>query len=107
MAASCQQLVRGGAVVVVLGPGLPREVSDRSRPLSVPLRSDDSLSEEWGFVACGPVRRVAFLAQRAPDVKDQWRWLTTRDPVAVHRAGTAILERVPFLRLRVPPLASA
>ena len=59
-----------------------------------------------GLLACGPVRRVAFLAQREEGAKDPWRWLTTRDPVAVHRAGTAILERVPFLRLRVPPLAT-
>ena len=29
----------------------------------------------------------------------------SRDAVAVHRAGTALLERVPFLRLRVPALA--
>jgi hypothetical protein len=38
--------------------------------------------------------------------EDLWSWLVTRDPVAVHRAGTAILERVPFLGLRVPPLSS-
>ena len=104
LAASCRQLVAGGSVVVVLGPDLPREVTDRSRPLSVPLREDDSLSQEWGLIACGPVRRVAFLARREPGEGDRWRWLTTRDTVAVHRAGTAILERVPFLRLRVPPL---
>ena len=106
LAASCDQLVRGGATVVVLGPDLPRAVSDRSRPLTVPLRSDDSLSLEWGVIACGPVRRVAFLAQREDGTPDMWRWLVTRDPVAVQRAGTAILERVPFLRLRVPVLAS-
>jgi hypothetical protein len=106
LSGSCQQLVRGGATVVVLGPGLPREVADRSRPLSIPLRADDALSEEWGLLACGPLRRVAFLARREPD-RDAWRWLTTRDAVAVHRAGTAILERVPFLRLRVPPLAGS
>ena len=103
LAASCQQLVRGGATVVVLGPDLPRRVSDRSQPLSVPLRADDSLSEEWGFIACGPVRRVAFLARR--EDADRWRWLVTRDTVAVQRSATAILERVPFLRLRVPVLA--
>lgn len=105
LAASCQQLVNGGATVVVLGPDLPRRVSDRTRPLSVPLRSDDSLAEEWGFLACGPVRRVAFLARH--EEEDRWRWLVTRDAVAVQRAGTAILERVPFLGLRVPALASA
>ena len=105
LAESCTQLVRGGATVVVLGPDLPRRVSDRSCPLSVPLRADDSLSEEWGLIACGRVRRVAFLARREPDDRELWRWLVTRDPVAVQRAGTAILERVPFLRLRVPVLA--
>lgn len=104
LAESCIQMVRGGATVVVLGPDLPRLVSDRSRPLSVPLRGDDSLSEEWGLLACGPVRRVAFLARREPDSHELWRWLVTRDAVAVQRAGTAILERVPFLRLRVPVL---
>ena len=104
LAESCTQLVRGGATVVVLGPDLPRLVADRSRPLSVPLRSDDSLSEEWGLLACGPVRRVAFLARRESGEPELWSWLVTRDPVAVQRAGTAILERVPFLRLRVPVL---
>lgn len=105
LAASCQQLVRAGSTVVILGPDLPRAVVDRSRPLTIPLRSDDSLSSEWGLIACGPVRRVAFLARREDD--DRWRWLVTRDAVAVQRAGTAILERVPFLRLRVPVLASS
>jgi hypothetical protein len=80
-------------------------VTDRTRPLTIPLRADDSLTNEWGLLACGPVRRVAFLAQREPVAEDVWSWLVTRDPVAVHRAGTAILERVPFLRLRVPALA--
>lgn len=107
LSASCDQLVRGGATVVVLGPDLPRAVSDRSRPLTVPLRADDSLSEEWGLLACGPVRRVAFLARREEPPSERWRWLVTRDQVAVHRAGTAILERVPFLRLRVPPLSAS
>ena len=105
LSASCEQLVKGGATVVVLGPDLPRAVSDRSRPLTVPLRGDDALSLEWGVIACGPVRRVAFLAQREEGERDMWRWLVTRDPVAVQRAGTAILERVPFLRLRVPVLS--
>ena len=107
LAGSCDQLVQGGATVVILGPDLPRAVSDRSRPLTVPLRADDSLFQEWGLLACGPVRRVAFLARRDDDDPDLWRWLVTRDAVAVQRAGTAILERVPFLRLRVPTLASS
>jgi hypothetical protein len=106
LAASCTQLVKSGATVVILGPDLPRAVSDRSRPLTVPLRADDALSSEWALLACGPVRRVAFLARREEDERDLWRWLVTRDAVAVQRAGTAILERVPFLRLRVPSLAS-
>lgn len=106
LAASCDQLVRGGATVVLLGPDLPRRVSDRSRPLTVPLRADDSLADEWGLLACGPARRIAFLARREPDGADRWSWLITRDPVAVQRAGTAILERVPFLGLRVPLLGS-
>lgn len=105
LTASCTQLVKGGATVVVLGPDLPRSVSDRSRPLTVPLRADDPLSEEWGLLACGPVRRVAFLARREHDDTDLWRWIVTRDAVAVSRAGTAILERVTFLHLRVPALA--
>ncbi|HWH29861.1 MAG TPA: hypothetical protein VNU26_13025 [Mycobacteriales bacterium] len=99
----CELLTGAGATVVVLGVDLPRRVSDRSAPLSVPLRADDSLRDEWAMVACGPHRRVAFLARRRSD--DVWDWLITRDPVAVHRAGTALLERVPFLRLRVPVLA--
>jgi hypothetical protein len=103
---SCQLLVDGGATVVVLGTDIPRQVSDRSRPLTVPLRADDSLANEWGLIACGPARRVAFLARKEPDLDDMWSWVITRDAVAVHRAGTAILERVPFLKLRVPALAS-
>lgn len=102
--ASCGQLVRAGATAVVLGPDLPRAVSDRSRPLTVPLRGDDALCAEWALVACGPARRVAFLARRDEGPGDRWHWLVTRDPVAVQRAGTAILERVPFLGLRVPAL---
>lgn len=100
---SCELMVSSGATVVILGPDIPRQVTDRSLPLTVPLRADDSLACEWGLIACGPVRRVAFLARREPDT--QWSWLVTRDQVAVHRAGTAILERVPFLKLRVPALA--
>jgi len=105
-ARSCELLSRSGSTVVALGPDLPRLVTDRARPLSVPLRADDSLEQEWAVVACGPHRRIAFLARRrGPD--DVWDWLVTRDAVAVHRAGTALLERVPFLRLRVPALAAS
>lgn len=104
IARSCDLLVKAGASVVALGPDLPRAVSDRSRTLTVPLRADDSLADEWAMVVCGPHRRVAFLARRR-DGTDVWDWLVTRDAVAVHRAGTALLERVPFLRLRVPALA--
>ena len=103
-ARSADQLAAVGATVVCLGPELPRQVADRTRPVTVPLRKDDSLADEWAVVACGPHRRVAFLARRRAD-SDVWDWLVTRDPVAVHRAGTALLERVPFLRLRVPLLA--
>ncbi len=106
LAGSCEQMVHGGATVVVLGPGLPRRVSDRTKPLTVPLRVDDFLADEWGLLACGPARRIAFLARREEDDREHWRWLITRDAVAVQRAGTAILERVPFLRLRVPLLGS-
>jgi hypothetical protein len=106
--ASMQQLVNGGATVVMLGPDMPRHVpADRATPLTLPLRQDDSLAEEWALLACGPQRRVAFLARREPGSADLWSWLTTRDAIAVHRAGTAILERVPFLRLRVPLLSSS
>lgn len=102
-------LTRAGAVALVLGPSVPRDVpADRSRPLLVPLRADDSLASEWALVACGPAKRVAFLARRedGPVDADRWDWLLTRDGIAVQRAATALLERVPFLRLRVPPLAS-
>jgi len=102
---SCQMMVNAGATVVLLGADMPRQVADLTKPLTVPLRADDSLAGEWGLIACGPARRVAFLARREPDLDDQWSWIVTRDAVAVHRAGTAILERVPFLKLRVPALA--
>ena len=98
------RLVDKGAVVVLLGPDLPRAVSDRSKVLTVPLRADDSLSAEWGLIACGPARRVALLAQEDAEGSGGWLWLSTRDSVAVHRAGTAVLERVPFLQLFVTPL---
>jgi hypothetical protein len=104
-ARSCDLLVRDGARVVVLGPDLPRAVNDRSRAQTVPLRADDALADEWAMVACGPHRRVAFLARRRPGT-DVWDWLVTRDAVAVHRAGSALLERVPFLKLRVPALTA-
>ena len=95
-------LVAAKAVVVALGPDLPRDVpADRSRPLTLPLRRDDALASEWALLALGPQKRVAFLARRAVD---GWDWMITRDAIAVHRAGTAILERVPHLRLRVPAL---
>jgi hypothetical protein len=103
---SCEMMVKSGATAMLLGPDIPREVSDRTKPLTVPLRADDSLAGEWALIACGPARRVAFLARREPGPEDLWSWIVTRDPVAVHRAGTAILERVPFLKLRVPALAT-
>lgn len=96
-----QLLVVSGAQVLVLGPDLPRSIGPGA-PVVLPLRSDDALSDEWALLACGPTKRAAFLARRRPD--GSWSWLLTRDAVAVHRAGTAILERAPFLRLHVPPL---
>ena len=102
---SLRLLVTAGATVVVLGPSVPRDVpADRSRPLLVPLRVDDALADEWAIVACGPVKRVAFLAHRTEPGQDRWSWVLTRDAVAVQRAATALLERVPFLGLRVPAL---
>ena len=103
---SCEMMVNTGATVLVLGTDIPRQVTDRSKPITVPLRADDALAGEWGLIACGPARRIAFLARKEPDLDDMWSWIVTRDAVAVHRAGTAILERVPFLKLRVPALAS-
>ena len=103
---TCSLLVSAGATVVMLGPDMPRDVpSDRSRPLTLPLRADDALAAEEALIACGPGRRIAFLARREPGPEDLWSWIVTRDPVAVQRAGTAILERVPFLRLRIPVLS--
>ena len=101
---SCEMLVTAGAKVVVLGDDIPRQVSAPDKPLTVPLRADDSLVNEWGLIACGPQRRVAFLARAEPNADDLWSWILTRDSVAVQRAAAAILERVPFLKLRVPPL---
>lgn len=104
---SCDLLVRSGAVVVALGPDMPRDVpTDRSRTLTLPLRAGDALDGEWALIACGPARRIAFLARREPGPEDLWSWLLTRDPIAVQRAGTGILERVPFLKLRVPALSA-
>ena len=95
-------LVAAQASVVVLGPDLPRDIpADGSRPVTLPLRADDDLASEWALLALGPGKRVAFLARRAVD---GWDWMITRDAVAVQRAGSAILERVPHLRLRVPAL---
>lgn len=95
-----QLVVASGATVVVLGPDIPR-CGDRDKVMTFPLRTGDDLVSEWALLALGPDKRVAFLARRADD---GWDWMITRDPVAVHRAGTAILERVPHLRLRVPLL---
>lgn len=108
--ASMQQLVDTGTRVLLLGPEMPRCVPPSAGapqvvPATVPLRADDSLAQEWALLACGPQRRVAFLARREPGSADLWSWLVTRDPIAVQRAGTAILERVPFLRWRVPLLS--
>jgi hypothetical protein len=97
---SLELVIASKAVVVALGPDLPRNV-DPSAPVTLPLRTDDALASEWALLALGPTKRVAFLARRNGEA---WDWMITRDPVAVHRAGTAILERVPFLRLRVPVL---
>jgi hypothetical protein len=97
---SLDLLVASRSVVLALGPDMPRSI-DRTRPMTLPLRADDALSREWAMLALGPTKRVAFLARRGVD---GWDWMITRDQVAVHRAGTAILERVPFLRLRVPAL---
>jgi hypothetical protein len=108
-ARSCALLAASGSVVLALGPDLPRRVGGDGEPLSVPLRADDSLHDEWALVACGPQRRIAFLARRrgaASGETDVWDWLVTRDQVAVHRAATALLERVPFLGLRVPVLTA-
>jgi hypothetical protein len=100
---SLDLLVAANAVAVVLGPDVPRDLAaDGARPITLPLRADDALSSEWALLAFGPTKRVAFLARRRDD--DTWDWMLTRDPVAVHRAGTAILERLTFLRLRVPIL---
>ena len=98
-----QLLVDDGATVVLLGPQMPRSVVP-GHPITVPLREDDALQDEEALIACGATRRVAFLARREPGPDDLWSWLITRDSVAVHRAGTAILDRVPFLSLRIPPL---
>lgn len=100
--ASLRLLVRAKAQVVVLGSSVSRAV-EPGDVRTVPLRSGDALSTEWALLALGPKKRVAFLARRRAD--GNWDWMVTRDPIAVHRAGTAILERVPFLRLRVPALS--
>lgn len=97
---SLDMLVRANAVVMVLGPSVPRQI-DPGKVLTLPLRQDDALHHEWALLALGPKKRVAFLARADGE---RWDWILTRDPVAVHRAGTAILERVPFLGLRVPLL---
>lgn len=104
LARSLDLLAAGGCTVVVLGTDVPRSVQ-RDRPLTLPLRAGDALAHEWALLACGPAKRVAVLARRA--APDTWDWLVTRDQVAVQRAGTAILDRVPFLGLRVPFLQDA
>ena len=98
---SLDLLVAAKAVVVVLGQDTPRQVTPGGVQ-TLPLREDDDLANEWALLALGPAKRVAFLARRRSD--ETWEWMVTRDSVAVQRAGTAILERVPFLRLRVPAL---
>jgi hypothetical protein len=98
---SLELLVASRAQVVVLGSAVGR-VIEAGKVRTIPLRQDDALHHEWALLALGPTKRVAFLARSRPD--DTWDWMITRDAVAVHRAGTAILERVPFLRLRVPAL---
>ncbi len=100
---SLELLVAGGAQAVVLGQSIDRVVG-AGQVRTVPLREDDALRTEWAMLALGPGKRVAFLARR--NTGSTWDWMLTRDPVAVQRAGTAILERVPFLRLRVPLLES-
>jgi hypothetical protein len=100
LAKTLKLVVAAGAVVVVLGPDIPRNVQSGT-VMTVPLRADDDLASEWALIALGPRRRTAFLARRDGDL---WDWMITRDAVAVGRAGTAILERIPHLRLRVPLL---
>ncbi len=100
---SLELLKASRATVMVLGADVPRSV-DPSSILTISMRADDDLHQEWALLALGPRKRVAFLARKGSD--DRWDWLVTTDAVAVHRAGTAILERVPFLRLRVPVLDS-
>jgi len=96
-------LVASGAIVLVLGPEIPRQVDPRS-VMTLPLRKDDHLANEWAVLALGPAERSGFLAQRDGDQSNHWHWMMTHDAVAVGRAATAILERAPFLRLRVPLL---
>lgn len=98
------RLVEAGGTAVALGVQLPRDVPpDRSRPLTVPLRRGDALCAEWAVIACGPALRLALLA-RADDSDGTWSWLLTEDPVAVRSAAVAVLDRLPFLDARVPPL---
>ncbi len=97
---SLELLVAARASVLVLGPGIPRQIKP-DQVMTLPLRPDDALSEEWAVLALSPQKRGAFLARRDGD---QWLWMLTADPIAVQRAGTAILERAPFLGLRVPAL---
>jgi hypothetical protein len=93
-----------GVATVLMGAHVERKVAiERGRPHGVPLRDDDPLATEWAIVAAGPKGRVAFVAREDPEAGD-WEWLLTRDPIAVGRAATCLLERTPHLRLRVPAL---
>lgn len=104
LSGSLRTMARSGTTVVVLGPGVTRRVAvDGATPHGVPLRRGDVLHDEWALLALGPQRRLAFLARAVPGTAE-WDWVLTRDEVAVLRAGTALLERAPHLRLRVPPL---
>jgi hypothetical protein len=98
-------LAGSGARAVLLGAEMPRHVPRGAEPATIPLRRDDPLAGEWALVACGPAKRVAFLARET--APGQWMAVLTRDALAVQRAATGILERVPFLSLRVPALTTA
>ncbi|MCW2623165.1 MAG: hypothetical protein JWL64_2767 [Frankiales bacterium] len=101
-----QAVARLGARTVLLGPDLVRSVPEDPRlPVSVALRKDDPLAAEWAMIACGPAKRLAILGQCTSD--GSWTSVLTRDSLAVQRAATAVLERVPFLGLRVPMLDGA
>jgi hypothetical protein len=104
IARSCEQLVAARSTVVVLGPDLPR-AGHRPQPAADDPAAQRRLAERR--VGDGGLRTppAGGLPRPRREGTDVWDWLVTRDAVAVHRAGTALLERVPFLRLRVPALA--